>query len=285
MSIPVTNHQKRPFINEYQDPVAFLKDWVAFLKTTSSRFSLRQLAQKSDVSVSYLTMILKKERPLTNKFFNKIAPNLSLTQLELKTLERLLGVIRSKSAEEKSKALRHLQNLRSYRQSNPAEWEVHKYLSNWFHLAIREMVQLEDFKNDLSWIQERLIEKLPQNEISRAIELLLELHLLDNDDGKLSISKRTLQCHDDVFRISLGNFHAEMLKLAAKSISKTSREKRLILGSTIGLPKEKIPELFSMIQEFQRKMEKWSEPFQNIDEIYHIEMATFPLTKKKGDPL
>ncbi len=272
----------RPSVRKYQDPIPFLKDWFLFLKTTDRDFSLRSLARAAHVSVSYLTMVTQKKRPLTLRLYNKIAPFLQLEPGELRTLDRLVDLSLSATTEEKKVALRKLQNLRSYREDNPAEWEVHKYLSKWHNLAVREMVQLRDFENDPSWIRDRLLEKVSHAEITQALELLEQLGLIENENGKLRIQKRTLQCHDDIFRISLGAFHHEMLNLAAKSIANTPREKRVVLGSTIGLPAEKTGELFEMIREFQKKLEQWAEPFKEIDEIYHFEAAAFPLTKKTG---
>lgn len=272
----------RPSVSKYQDPTQFLKDWFLYLKATDRNFSLRALARQSGISVSYLTMMTQKTRPLTNTLFSKIAPYLKLEPAEMRTLDRLVDLALSKTTEEKKAALQKLQNLRSYREVNPAEWEVHKYLSKWFNLAIREMVQLKNFKNDPSWIQERLLEKVSHGEITQALELLIQLGLIDQDDGKLRIQKRTLQCHDEIFRISLGSFHHEMLNLAAKSIASTPRDQRVVLGSTIGMPKEKVGELLEMVREFQKKLEQWAEPFKEIDEIYHFEAAAFPLTKKVG---
>lgn len=274
---------KRPSVSNYQDPIHFLKDWFQYLKKTDRSFSLRELARQSGVSVSYLTMMTQRKRPITDKLFRKIAPCLKLDRLELRTLERLIELSRSTTTEAKTTALHKLQNLKSYREANPAEWEVHRYLSNWLNVAVREVIQLKDFKNDPSWIQERLVEKIPPDEITQAMDLLIKLGLVDLEGGQqMVISKRTLQCHDEIFRISLGCFHAQMLELAAKSITNTSRENRVILGSTIGLPKEKTGELFEMIRDFQKKLEQWAEPFKDIDEIYHFEAAAFPLTKKTG---
>lgn len=56
-----------------------------------------------------------------------------------------------------------------------------EYLSKWYHAAIREMVLLDGFREDPSWIVRKLKGLVTDKEIKESIALLLSLGLVARD--------------------------------------------------------------------------------------------------------
>jgi uncharacterized protein (TIGR02147 family) len=57
-------------------------------------------------------------------------------------------------------------------------------ISNWYCIAIREMIKLDEFFEDPNWISKKLHFKVTPTEAARAIELLFQADLLGRDSKK-----------------------------------------------------------------------------------------------------
>lgn len=270
----------RPDITKCHDYFAFLKDWTEYMKSARPGFSLRTLARDAGLAVGYLPMVFSGQRRLSEKAFEKILPHLGLSAVERRVLEKLRVIGESENVERREQALRELQRSARYREDNPQEWEVHRYLSHWLHVAIRELAQLTEFREDPAWIQERLRGKFSRAEIEKALQFLEGAGFLQRTKDGLRGHKKVLQCEDGIFKMSLGGFHRQMLEEASKSIEDVARADRLLMGHTKAMSREQFERLKEKITQFVREIE--NEPLvvaNSPAEVYHIEVATFPLTK------
>lgn len=278
------NQKPRPNIYEYHDYLIFLKDWIGYLKSTKVGFNLRQLSQAAEIALGYIPMVLSRKRIMSEKTFQKILPHLKLSSNEIKYIEQLKIIADSGEPQKRVQALNNIQKLKNYKSTNRSELEVHQYLNNWYNVAIRELVNTKNFNSDPEWIQSQLIEKTPLSEIKAALTFL-EKHqfILKNKDGSYYLPEKPLKCDEGIYKISLAEFHRQILKLAEKSIERFSREERTIMGHTIALNQKQHAALKQHINTFIENIAKLSDNNKEADQIYHVELAAFPLTKKQED--
>lgn len=272
----------KPNIQEYHDYLEFLKDWVEYQKNVDREFSLRKVAKEAKMASGYLSMCFNRKRTLSEKAYQKIKPLLRITGKEERYLDLLRVVAESEDAKSRVNALTNLQKLKDYKQTNRSELEVHQYLSKWYYVVIREMVNMPEFNGQEEWIQERLRGRVSQKEITEALQFLTQFGFIKKSEaGVYSIEQKQLDCDEGVFKISLGEFHRQMLEWAKQSIDEIPRAERLLLGHTATLT----PGQFEKVQSILRKA---LEELTSVDnkaqssgaEVYHIELAAFPLTKK-----
>lgn len=275
--------ENRPQIEKYHDYFIFIKDWLKFMKIHESKFSLRSLSRKANMAVGYLPMVLSGRRQLSESAFEKLIPHLSLTKREQKILILLRKIGESENPEIRSEALKDLQKMKEYQLNNSPEIEVFKYLSRWENVAIREMLNLSDFQLDPLWIQARLNAKIGLSEIQNILDFLKTHGFISlSADGKTATAKKSLQCEDGVFRISLSDFHRQMLDKIEDSIENTPREKRSIMGHTRALSAKEFAELKVKIADFINELDASKKSSQDPDsEVYHITLAAVPLTSTK----
>ena len=275
-----TNTENRPQIEKYHDYFIFLKDWLKYMKIHESNFSLRNLSRKANVAVGYLPMVLSGQRRLSESAFEKLIPHLNLTKREQKILNLLRTIGESENPEIRSEALTDLQKMKEYQLNNSSEIEVFKYLSRWENVAIREMLNLPDFQLSPAWIQERLNAKIGLTEIQNIIDFLKNHGFISlSPDGKTATAKKSLQCEDGVFRISLSDFHRQMLDKIEDSIENTPREQRSIMGHTRTLSSKEFAALKLKIADFINDLDTAKNTTQDLDsEVYHITLAAVPLT-------
>ena len=273
----------KPNIQNYHDYLEFLKDWTEYLKDQESGFSLRKIAKEAGIASGYLPMCFGRKRKLSLKFYEKIKPFLKLSVKEKRFLDLLRVIAESEIAKERVEALTDLQKLKDYKDNHHSELEAHQYLSRWYYVAIRELVNLSEFKSEPTWIQERLRGRISQKEISESIKFLLKYgFILKDSTGKFKVAEKQLSCHEGVYKISLGEFHRQMLDIAKNSIDEVSREERILLGHTVALSKDQYDKVQEILREAINKIETVDNSSQLETEVYQIEVAAFPLTKKSS---
>lgn len=271
----------KPNIQNYHDYLEFLKDWTEYLKDQESRFSLRKLAKEAGIASGYLPMCFSRKRKLSLNFYEKIKPLLKLSAKEKQFLDLLRVIAESEQPSERVQALTDLQKLNDYKKNHHSELEAHQYLSRWYYVAIRELVNLPEFNVEPAWIQERLRGRISQKEITEGLEFLLKFgFILKDHSGEYKVVEKQLSCHEGVYKISLGEFHRQMLDIAKVSIDDVSREERLLLGHTVALSQEQYEKVQVILREAINKIETVDSKSENESEVYQIEIAAFPLTKK-----
>ncbi len=273
----------KPNIQDYHDYLEFLIDWTNYLKDQEKGFSLRKIAKEAGIASGYLPMCFSRQRKLSDKFFDKIKPLLRLSTKEIRYLDLLKIIAESEVAKDRVQALTDLQKLKDYKDSHHSELEAHQYLSRWYYVAIRELVNLPEFRNEPAWIQERLRGRISQKQIIEGVQFLLKYDfILKDDSGQFRVAEKQLSCHEGVYKISLGEFHRQMLDIAKISIDDVSREERLLLGHTVALSKDQYEKIQAILKEAITKIENVDNTTQVETEVYQIEVAAFPLTKKSS---
>lgn len=276
-------HLERPDIFTYYDHLTFLKDWFTYLKKSRSDFSIRTLAQKSEIASGYLPMVLSSQRELSEKAFLKILPHLGLDAQEKKFLSLLRLVGESQDATIKVDAVNQMSKLKRFKEKNDKEIRVYEYLTKWFYVAIRELVVLSEFKLDHEWIQKKLTGRISIPEIEEAIQFLKDQNFITQDlQGKWIQPKTELDCREGIFKLSLSQFHRQMLELASDSIDKTPRAERYILGHTVAISSQDFQKIKAIIDESVSKITQLDLGTEEKQHVYHIEIAAFPLTKNEG---
>ncbi|WP_374030058.1 TIGR02147 family protein [Bdellovibrio bacteriovorus] len=269
-------------IFDYHDYREFLRDWFDHARESQS-LSLRDIAEKCGLSTGYLPMILAGKRNLSEKSFLKLQEVLKLNQEEAHYFRSLLILSDDSKSQDRLHAFAEIRKSRSFRQKNPKELEVYQYLANWLHVTIREMAHRRDFQADPTWIQARLVYKASLKEIENSLNFLLEQgFLVRTKSGMVIQSQKQLDCFSGVYRLSLGEFHKQMFRLAAESIDATPRDQRNLLGHTFVIPEDQIESLRRILDDTLKKVEALSSDFQEAGPVYHVILSTFPVAKK-GD--
>lgn len=272
--------KKKIDLFDYHDYRSYLKDWFEHARENQS-LSLRDIAEKCDLSTGYLPMILSEQRNLSEKSFLKLQEILKLNQEESNYFKYLLVLSDGAISKERLSAFEEIKKVKSFQKKSLKEIEVHKYLSNWLHVAIREMSFRRDFENSSEWVQARLVYKVHLRDIQTALEFLIENKFItQSQSGKYMPSEKQLDCFNGVFRLSLGEFHRQMFSLASQSIDVTPRDQRNLLGHTLLIPENQIEALRNILDETLKKVEALGSDFREAGPVYHVILAGFPVIKK-----
>lgn len=274
----------KPNVYVYHDFVKFLNDWLVFLRKTRSDFSLRNLAKQSTIALGYMNMILKRERSMSEKAFLKIVSNLHLNSDEEKYLNLLRIVDQTEDSNARLQAVSEMMKIKKYKFNNQKENRTYEYLTKWYFVAVYEMFNLDNFECDAKWIRTKLRKKLSLAEIEQAIDFLKANNFVkQNPNGTWSQSNAHLDCTEGIFKVSLAEFHKQMLELAHESIYAAKASERFIMGQTMTISKSDFEKIKQIIQNSVASINEVNSGAASKTEVYHIEIAAFPLSESNKE--
>jgi uncharacterized protein (TIGR02147 family) len=262
----------KPRIYNFTDYRLYLKEMFLFFKT--QKISMRKIALQVGVSNAYLTMVLKRKRNLDIKYLNNFSDFFELNISEWSYFNNLIAISDNEDSRERSEAYKKLGKFRSYKDSNEKDVITHKYLNNWYYVAIRELSFSVGFKDDPAWIQEKFLPKLKVRDIENALIFLKKHNLLANHESS------HFNCSEGIYKLSLTHFHQDMLKIIGESIPKVDRNDRSILGFTKSLNKANFNKAKDIMQRALKELEEL-ESGENNTELYHFYLIGSPLTSDK----
>lgn len=223
-------------------------------------------------------MILNKQRPLTEKSFQKLISFLFLTNEEKNYLNHLRIIDQSAEQDVRIESLNQVIKLAKSKSITSNDLKIFEYLTSWYKVAIFEIVNLSDFKLDAIWIQQRLIKRISIGEIEAAIKFLQDYKFIGQDDkGKWIQLKQDMDCRGGIYKLSLSEFHRQIFDLAHASINNVNREERLIMGQTMALSAEDFEEIKNIINNAISNINSANKNNSNKSSVYHIEIAAFPM--------
>jgi uncharacterized protein (TIGR02147 family) len=254
-----------------------LKDAFQKLKVHDG-LTLRQWAQMTALSPSYLNLVLSSKRLPPKKTLLKLAKSLDLDSL---STEALLAahtqdwLAQKKIVYQKIDAVDELVN-----EFDTVIAGESILLKSWLHLAILEFSTCHNFTDDPTYLSK--IFNTSNSNIKVALyDLLQSGFLIRNRENKLEKSKLKLRIPTTRSREVIRNFHIENLKKAVGHLQtnydQKSFEKRLITGYTLAVNPEYIDQAKIMIQkslvEIVAKLTSGS-----CSEVYQLQIQLFPLS-------
>ncbi len=230
------------------------------------RYSLRAFARTLSCDVSSLSKILRGRRPLGKRLATRFGLRLGLPPAEL---QRMLRTTSARSPENSA-----------YRELPVDQFEV---ISDWYHFAILELMELPAFRPNARWIARRL--GLTASEANSAIERLQRVGLLAIDtDGRwkdLSAGKTTTLGNGTVTAEALRRMQRDLLAKAAEALDRTPIGLRDHSTITLAIRTRDIPWVKQELKKFRRVLGERLDASRRKDEIYCLSLAFFPLTEQE----
>ena len=178
----------------------------------------------------------------------------------------------------------HLKSLLKYQEKQrtptPLRAERIKFLLEWHHGVVRELINLKDFNENPKWIASRLGNKISEEQARESLDLLLRLGMLvRNENGKLEQKEPLLTSSDEVPSHVLRSLHRTFLRKAINSIFSIPIDKRELSGLVISVSSQHMKEIKEEIKEFRKKLNRKYGLEKAADDVYYVGLYSFPLTQ------
>ncbi len=267
-------------VYRFQNSIDFLQFEFARKKIKNPKFSLRAWSsQLKFKNPAFLSQILSRKRKLKLDLAKRISNNLGLSSEEAKYFETLVLLENAKTVEEKNLVhdlLVSIGNENNY-SSIPISLDVFKFVADWSHIAILEILNLKDFDGTQKFIELYMSEALSSAQVKLTIERLVRLDLVANTKGKLSRRKDSSILFDaNIPSEAVRSYHAQMLQRAQRSIEEQSLEQRDLRSSTLCFKNEDYKKAKQIIAECHKKLSLLSRD-RNGEMIYQLNTQLFEL--------
>ncbi|MCP4913192.1 MAG: DUF4423 domain-containing protein [Oligoflexia bacterium] len=247
-------------------------------------FNLKNWAKRLGYrSPSSLAMVLNKQRFPTYKMIAAFSEDFKLNKSERRYLELLVELERKKlkgeSLEETIKEAKKISGLHEYQQINFNQFTV---VSDWFCYVVKRLVSHKDFQNDEDWIFKKLRRKVSRAKIRRAIDSLIGVELLKQDEsGRLIDSSPKTHTGNEIPSAAIRSHHRGMIERATEALEEQSIDDRIFQAITLNIKKEEDKEAaFDDIKKFINDFNRKYSDDNNGDSVYQLNLQFFEHTTK-----
>lgn len=276
----------RPAPEDFDDYRAYLRAMIAYLKATKRQFSYRYFSRVAGFrSPNFLQLVADGKRNLSTQSIAKFGKGLGLDEREQETFETLVLLGQAETDAERNRYVLRLQRRRKSAGTGRIEEAQYNVYSEWFVLAIREMLLLPDFVEDPAWIGRRLRPRVAAADVKRGLEMLQQVGLVVRDEsGRLRSAATKLSTGPKVRSLAVRNFHRAMLDAASGTLDTVAQDRRDITSLTFVLTPPRYALVRARIEQFRRDLldlvdDAALEPDDVGAEVYHLGFQLFPLTK------
>jgi uncharacterized protein (TIGR02147 family) len=153
--------------------------------TRNPRYSLRAFAKDMKVAPALMSDILNGKRGLSRESATALSKRLGFTKTET---EVFCDLVESKHARSKIVRLQATARLKDRAAQGVVlkfltlDQEKFNLLSDWYHLAIVELMKTPNYKDDPAWIAKRL--GLAAHQVSTALERMEKLSVIVKQNGR-----------------------------------------------------------------------------------------------------
>jgi len=250
-------------------------------KQSNVSYSMRAFARDLKLSPSRLSEVLKGDEGLSGAATEGIAEALGKSSVEKKFIKDLVLAEFSRSAKVRELANIRLQDARTVESLRRLQEDQFRVISDWYHGAILELIQLDDFQNDVQWISQRLgISPSAASSGMARLEKLGMIHL--DQSGRWRAQNDGYSAISGVPSQAIRKFHLQVLAMHAESLREDSMHDRQFLSTFLAIPK-------SRLGEFQYEMTKFVTQFiKNIeadrkDDLYSLSLQLCPVRNRRPE--
>jgi uncharacterized protein (TIGR02147 family) len=240
-------------------------------------YSLRAFARDLKLSPSRLSEIFSGKQGLSPNAAQKIADCLGYSGEERERFCNLVTSVHARSRKDREVAKVRLKETENDDEIHLLRMDAFKVISDWYHLAILEMISLKWYKNDTRQLARKL--GITEIQAELAIDRLIRLKLLERQGDKLVPLKGPGLIPGGVPSESIKKFHSQILDQGKEALVLQGIDEREFQVAIIAVDRSKLREAKEDIEKFRRKFCKRMDESPNKDGLYCLAVQFFNLER------
>lgn len=255
-----------------------LKKYFERKRASQCGFSLRLLAQKVNLSPSFLSRVLAGRKPVPYALLLKLAAQLDI---EAEVIEGLKANYREPGEDQRVPAKKR----RSQVETEMIDWSLAEkrvltVLRQWFYLPLLELTSTAGFDGSVETISRRL--GLSKTAAEIAVRELVALGLLKETKSGFAKTNRKIRWSSGKSLAEIRGFHSQMMTRAQKELETAVADedfaRRLITGITVTASPSRIAWAKNRLSECLHEIANTLADDDGT-EVYQLAAQFFPLTK------
>lgn len=252
--------------NQTRDFKALLREILVSRCKNNPAYSLRAFAKQINIEPSFLSKLISGKRRATPAVIKKVSIALGLNPQETNAYIN--------SAKTKVKINQSQQNFQNL------ALDHFTVISDWYHYGILELIQVEGFESDISWIAKKL--GISKFQVKDALERLerLEMVQIDENQNYSTKSVNHTTVNNEYTVAAFKKLQKQILLQALDALDNTPFELRDQSSMTMAIVPELLTEAKMRIKNFRRELCTFLEGSgQPRKEVYQLSVSLFPITK------
>jgi uncharacterized protein (TIGR02147 family) len=242
---------------------------------------LRAFARDLEVSATTLSDFFNGRVGFSRETTSFIAKKINLSEDHKQHMWNLIEMQFARDIKKRKEAEFRTQS-RLQDRYNQVSLDAFRFVADWYHLAILELVDL-----DSSYQSPKVLSKalgISHKEAQEALQRLINLKLLKQEgDQKLVSVSTTTNVGDGVSSEAVRLFHSQILAKAHAALENQSTEEREISSTIFSIAKEDLPEIkkelnaawFNIASKYSAKTKK--------DSLYCLSLQFFDMLEAGAD--
>ncbi|MCB9681732.1 MAG: TIGR02147 family protein [Alphaproteobacteria bacterium] len=270
----------------YLDYRAFIRDWFEARKRSDKRFTHRHfLGLAGFTSSSALINVMSGTRNLSPESTESFARAMELDPEERAFFRALVALDQAATDDERNEAWALISAERRFRSARQLDGEAVRFLSQWVMPAIHQLAARDDFSDDPAWIAAALRPVVSEDVAREALASLQLLGLLARDEGgRLRPANVSVVTPREVEHLAVCNYHRQMATRALESVAAFPAEERHLLGVTVAVPAELVPQVKQELNRMQaRLLDLCDSAEAPADRVYQINLQFVPLSNSRSE--
>jgi uncharacterized protein (TIGR02147 family) len=270
-------------IFEYTDFRAYLQRCFEEKKTKNPNFSYQVFTRMVGfTNKGFIFNIIKGKRKLSKLHCYKFSKALRHTKEEADYFENIVAYSLATNDEERD--YYYGQALQCKSGTAAPAYQLRKdqyeFYSQWYHSAIRALINLQPFKDDYHQLSQKLSPPITKKQAQKSVQLLERLGLISRGgDGNYHMTKTKIKTGDEISQTAKNRFHFECTELAKNSILSSSPSARSITSLTLGISERTYEMICKEEQLFKEKIARLANSEEKADRVYQYQLILFPLTQ------
>ena len=154
--------------------------------------------------------------------------------------------------------------------------DTYALVADWYHYAILELTFVNGFKNDITWIADKLC--ILESEAQEAIDRLIRLGLMLEKDSRLYKTEKFITNYSEgMTSNALKELQRNVLKMGLDAIDDIPGEDKDITSMTFAIVPEKMPEAKQRIKKFRREISEFLERGAQ-QRVYQLGIQLYPVS-------
>lgn len=258
----------------------FLKEELSRRVDRNPSYSLRAFARDIELSPSRLSEVMSGKHGISRSSARIICKSLGLAQSKIEYWCDVVDAKFARCDRLRAQALRRLKKAHNEPELYEFSGDEFSLISDWYHLAILELMKVKSFEPSVAWISECL--KIGEQTAFEAIGRLERLELISiDDDGAWHLVVGRSSVGDRVSPAAMRVFHTQILGKATQAISDYPRSERNLQAIVSAISTQGYRELTEAMHEFQTRVLEISQKYQGKDKVIAFAMQAFPLMETK----
>ncbi|MEN9309746.1 MAG: hypothetical protein RL173_3678 [Fibrobacterota bacterium] len=271
-----------PSVYEYNDFRKYLKDWFESARAGENRLSKSEASRRLGLpnTRSYFSDVLGG-KIVTELFVERFVVFLGLDPEKARYFRTLVRFNQAQTPDERETAFDQLValNRTPKRVLDPVEYS---YYRHWYHGAIRALLAVEDYADDVAALASRLVPSVTVRQAKESLALLKELGLIrKNAKGLWKPTESTLSTGEGSHHEMVLQLQMQQFDLARRAVMTEFDSPKEVATNTLHISRSALDKIRTRFTRFRSEVRAIAHKDDApATDVYNLCLALFPLTSK-----